>query len=194
MIESQNGGTKQLTYREDDAHTSADAGVMALAVRKDTAAALAGTDGDYIPLIVDNTGRLYVAPLVAGTATIGNVGEVAITTGGCSSSRVVSSGASADKTAVKASAGKVYAIQVTNVNAAIRWLQLYDVASASVTVGTTTPLLSFGIPGNTAGGGFTLPVPAGIGFSTAITLALTTTAGGSTSVTSGEVVCNLLYS
>ncbi len=46
---------------EDAAHSSGDKGIMALAVRQDTAAALAGTNGDYIPLIVDASGRLYVA-------------------------------------------------------------------------------------------------------------------------------------
>lgn len=45
---------------EDAAHTSGDVGVMALGVRKDTAAALAGTDGDYQPAIYDANGRLHV--------------------------------------------------------------------------------------------------------------------------------------
>ena len=49
-----------LEKAEDAAHTTADKGIMALAVRKDTAAALASTDGDYIPLIVDDTGQLWV--------------------------------------------------------------------------------------------------------------------------------------
>lgn len=53
---------------EDAAHTSGDNGLMILAVRKDSAAALAGTDGDYIPLIVDANGRLHV--LDANSATI----------------------------------------------------------------------------------------------------------------------------
>lgn len=50
----------QLAKAEDATHSSGDTGVMLLAVRKDTAAALAGTDGDYIPLIVDANGRLHV--------------------------------------------------------------------------------------------------------------------------------------
>ena len=49
-----------LEKAEDAAHTTADKGIMALAVRKDTAAALAGTDGDYIPLIVDASGQAWV--------------------------------------------------------------------------------------------------------------------------------------
>ncbi len=53
---------------EDAAHSSGDKGVMFLAVRKDSAVALAGADGDYIPLIVDANGRLHV--LDANSATI----------------------------------------------------------------------------------------------------------------------------
>jgi hypothetical protein len=51
---------------EDAAHTSGDTGVMALTVRADTAAATAGTTGDYQPQITDSVGatwmREYYAP------------------------------------------------------------------------------------------------------------------------------------
>lgn len=46
-------------YDEDAAHQSGDTGSFVLAVRKDTAASLAGTDGDYAPLEVDANGRLH---------------------------------------------------------------------------------------------------------------------------------------
>lgn len=49
-----------LSHAEDAAHVSGDAGIQALAVRNDTLAALAGTDGDYAPLQVDADGALYV--------------------------------------------------------------------------------------------------------------------------------------
>lgn len=51
------GGTQ---YQEDAAHQSGDTGTLALAVRKDTAAQVAGTDGDYSVLITDANGRLHV--------------------------------------------------------------------------------------------------------------------------------------
>lgn len=57
---------------EDAVHASGDTGIMALAVRKDTASALAGTDGDYIPLVVDASGRLHVA--------VGSIPAAALTT------------------------------------------------------------------------------------------------------------------
>lgn len=46
-------------YAEDTAHVTGGIGVMPLAVRKDTAAALADTDGDYAPVEVDANGRLH---------------------------------------------------------------------------------------------------------------------------------------
>ena len=54
-----------ITHDEDAAHSSGDKGVMSLAVRNDTLAALAGTDGDYAPLQVNADGALYVA--ISGT-------------------------------------------------------------------------------------------------------------------------------
>lgn len=56
-----------LTKSEDAAHSSGDRGIQVFAVRKDTAAALAGTDGDYAPLEVDADGRLHVIDVNSGT-------------------------------------------------------------------------------------------------------------------------------
>jgi len=64
-----------LAKAEDAAHSSGDVGVMGLAVRSDTAAALATTTGDYIPLITDASGRLWVNPqgnVAADAADSGN--------------------------------------------------------------------------------------------------------------------------
>jgi len=66
---------KELVRLEDDAHTSGDPGVPALGVRQDTAASLAGTDGDYTMPIFDANGRQHVnvgvsaLPTDASTAT-----------------------------------------------------------------------------------------------------------------------------
>lgn len=57
---------------EDAAHTSADTGVMALAVRKDVPTALAGTDADYAPLEVDAIGRAHVRT-ASPSASLSNV-------------------------------------------------------------------------------------------------------------------------
>ena len=57
---------------EDAAHASGDTGIMALGVRKDTAAATAA-DGDYVPLIVDATGHLWVKLGANSGVDIGDV-------------------------------------------------------------------------------------------------------------------------
>lgn len=64
---------------EDAAHSSGDKGIMLLAVRKDSATALAGSDGDYIPLIVDSSGRLHVTS--SATAVAGDVAHDAADSG-----------------------------------------------------------------------------------------------------------------
>lgn len=56
------GGAGGTEFAEDSVHASGALGTFALVVRKDTAATLAGTDGDYTGLIVDALGRLHVNP------------------------------------------------------------------------------------------------------------------------------------
>ena len=63
-------------HAEDDAHSGGDKGALVLAVRNDTPGALAGADGDYIPLTTDSTGRLYVLAAQTGTWNVGTVTAV----------------------------------------------------------------------------------------------------------------------
>jgi hypothetical protein len=91
------------------------------------------------------------------------------------------------KTAVKASAGQVYGYHIYNPNSVDIYLQFYNVASASVTVGTTTPDKTLWIPAGGAldtGAGLTFPW----NFSTAITIAPTTTITGSTTPSTGLLI------
>lgn len=53
-------------YAEDSAHSSGHIGIMPLAVRKDTAGALADTDGDYSPLQVNSGGALRTSLQASG--------------------------------------------------------------------------------------------------------------------------------
>ena len=57
---------------EDAAHSTGAKGIMPLAVRKDVAAALAGSDGDYIPLVTDAKGALHTrgAGIQSGALTV----------------------------------------------------------------------------------------------------------------------------
>jgi hypothetical protein len=62
-------GASDLGKAEDSAHASGDVGVMALAVRADTAAATAA-NGDYVPLLTDSTGRLWSNTELPDAATL----------------------------------------------------------------------------------------------------------------------------
>lgn len=131
--------------------------------------------------------------LVAGTATIGSVGLAPQTTGGLTTATLISA-ASTNATSVKGSAGQLFFIQATNINAAVRYLKFYNKASAP-TVGTDTPVLTFAIPGNTAGAGFLVEVTNGLAFGTGIAYAITT--GSSTAdtgaVAASDIIVNLGY-
>jgi hypothetical protein len=76
LLDGGDGSSAQLDKAEDAAHASGDRGFMLLAVRADTPTALAGTDGDYIPLIIGPDGGLWARlsqPLPAGTNAIGKL-------------------------------------------------------------------------------------------------------------------------
>jgi len=115
------------------------------------------------------------------------------TAGGLSMHKTVSA-ASTNATNVKNAAGQVYGIQVTNVNAAARYLKLYN-TSSSPTVGTDVPVKTLIIPGNTAGAGFVIAWPNGLALSRGISFALTTepTDAGTTGVSANEHVVNIDY-
>lgn len=97
---------------------------------------------------------------------------------------------------VKASAGTVYGVWFSNTATATRFLKFYNATAANVTVGTTTPVLTLALPGNTSddvSGVFS--IPQGIAFSTAITVAATTGVADSDTGAPGanEVICNIFY-
>jgi len=77
------GGTQ---FAEDSAHTTADLGTLALAVRHDTSTTGLGVDGDYAALVLNANGRLFTtstidAALPAGTNNIGDVDILTIAAG-----------------------------------------------------------------------------------------------------------------
>jgi hypothetical protein len=153
-----------------------------LGVRKDTATQLAGTDADYSPLITDVNGRLQVIASPQATAA-----------GGATPVSTVSA-ASTNATSLKGSAGTVYSVTASNVNAAVRYLKFYNKATAP-TVGTDTPVYVFPLPGNTAGAGVTHAFAMGLNFSTGIAWALTVeaTVAGTTGVSASEHVVSIAY-
>lgn len=135
-----------------------------------------------------------VTSISAGSNLIGDVGLSGTrTSGGTTLYRNVDADETED--AVKASAGQLYWIHAMNLTAAVLYLQLYNAVTGSVTVGTTTPDLTFPIPtqGDTNGAGFVLAIPNGIAFSTAITVACTTTVGGASGPAANGCIVNMGY-
>lgn len=99
---------------------------------------------------------------------------------------------------IKTSAGKLGWLHVINRSTGVRYLKFYDLAAASVTVGTTTPVLSFPVPtmADTNGAGFTINFgDAGVQFSTAICVVATTGVADSDTGAPGanDVVLNCGY-
>jgi len=99
----------------------------------------------------------------------------------------------ATKAAVDASSGTIHAIVIDNTanSGEATYLKLWDVASGSVTVGTTAPDWVFKVPASTKR---TIIFPEGAAYGTALTAACVTTAGtaGTTNPTS-DVVVEILF-
>ena len=132
-------------------------------------------------------GDVDVTSIAAGTNLIGDVGIQPRTSGGLTTFMASGSDGSsilvATAQAVKASAGQLYGYYVYNPEAAVTFLHWYNTAAASVTVGTTNPMMSFAIP---AGAAANLSFPAGVVFSNAgWSVAATTTAAGNSAPATG---------
>jgi hypothetical protein len=123
------------------------------------------------------------------------VSPVPHTVGGCAIFRSIDLDETEEE--VKATAGQVYGGLITNTATATRWIKFYNATTANTTVGTTTPVITWGIPGNATddigaafnNGGM------GVTFDTAITVAATTgVADADTGAPSAnDVIVNLFY-
>lgn len=122
--------------------------------------------------------------LPAGTNNIGQVVPAASATlGGLTQHKTDALVATA--VAVKASAGQVYGYHISNQSDADAYVQFYNIAQGSVTVGTSTRTRTLFIP---QGGVIDTALPFGLTFSTAITIAATTTITGNTAPSTGLLV------
>lgn len=178
LVTSVGTAAASLGKAEDAAHASGDVGVMLLAVRTDTAAALAGTDGDYAPLEVDASGRLWVSSVSQPS-----------TSGGLTTYRSLDLGSTG--VAVKTSAGQLYGYYLyNNSSSATRFVKIYDKASAASS--SDTPVMTLPIP---AGSAANVSFGAGIAFASGISVRATTAiADNDTGAPStNDVVVNLLY-
>jgi hypothetical protein len=143
---------------------------------------VSGSGSPRVTIASDNTANInpWLVSLVGSAAQ------------GAAAYHTLIAAATTNATSVKASAGAINSIHVTNGAAASRWLKIFNLAAAP-TVGTSTPVLNLQIPAGWSG-----PVdtgPFGIRLGTGIAYAIT---GGqplldATAVTAGDVVLNLTF-
>jgi hypothetical protein len=99
--------------------------------------------------------------------------QAAFARGGCAIHRTLDLDESEEE--VKGTAGVLYGWAITNRATTTRYVKIYNATAASVTVGVTTPVITWGIPGNSTDHvGANMLGGVGIGFSTAICVACTT--------------------
>jgi hypothetical protein len=145
-------------------------------------------------------GQVDLASFLGSTVSASNpiwVATVPTATGGWSAlNATAADGATActnSAQSVKGSQGTFGGYYINNPNTSDVWLHVYNVASGSVTVGTTTPALSFRISGVSANSvGANLELANGVQFSTAISIACTSTAGGN-GAPSNAVEADIFY-
>ena len=177
-----------------DADTGALAGaVSGTEVQVDVVAALpagANAIGKLAANSGVDIGDVDVTSIAAGTNAIGNVGVVPRTSGGLS----IATDIDLDETEleVKASAGQLFGWYIYNDGAAEVYVKLYNDTAANVIVGTTVPVMTFGLP---AGSAANVVNPMGIAFSAGICAACTTvaTTADTTAPAANQVVANFYY-
>ena len=132
---------------------------------------------------VSNAGTFATqATLQAGTATAGGFMPTPTT----ASTQAVSAfegDAVTTASTVKASAGNFYGYLVTNTNASVCYLQVFN--TTTPTLGTTAPIISMGIP---ASGAANVQFPFPVNFSTAIAVASTTASKGASTCGTGMTI------
>jgi hypothetical protein len=109
------------------------------------------------------TANIGTGSIATGTNAIGDVGlQVRATATGAASSHHIVSAATTNVAQIKATAGRVIGYCLSNNSAGWRYVKLHNVASATAGAGV---VLTIGVPPN---GKAECSIPAGIGFSTAI--------------------------
>lgn len=115
---------------------------------------------------------------------------------GASVKYVTSAGSTEDETEIKATAGRLFSVTITNTNAAVRYWRCSNLTAANTTPGTSTVLIGGAIPGATTGAGITASFgPKGIAFSTALTCWFVTGAADSdvAEVAANEIKAMFVY-
>lgn len=188
-------GTPIMGYAAADSVDSGDVGVVRMTTARSLHTVVTNSTGSVIDPQADDAAFTVAASLISVVGGVnttdsvdsGDAGALAMTAsralhvtlktdsvGGTS----VYKSLDLDETEedVKTSAGTLYWVHAVNLTADPLYLKFYNATAANVTVGTTTPVLTFPVvsQGSTDGAGFVFSVPHGIAFNTAISMAATT--------------------
>lgn len=191
--EGTNGNHRQVVVLGDP---SSNAGVAAV---KDASTAPVAADPALVVAISPNSVNANGQTTMANSAPVAIASDqsavkvtpgVSATANGTTLSRV-NAGATTNATNLKASAGQIYSLSVYNVAAYTVFLKIYNKAS-SPTVGTDTPVWTIPIP---AGGGFSKVWPMGVPFGIGISYAITKLQADSdtTAVAAGDVTGQIMW-
>ncbi len=114
-------------------------------------------------------------------------------TNGTTAYKLIST-ASTNANNIKSSGGNLYSIIAIGLTSTVRYLKLYNKASAP-TVGSDVPLMTIPIPANTQGAGVALPFSMGVNFPLGIAIAITSGVADNDSgaIGAGDVIVNLTY-
>jgi len=142
--------------------------------------------------------RIRVSTAITGTGTItpqwdsrnhAPLQAINVTANPSGGTSVATGSIGATKTAIKTTAGALYGWYFYNSNSAVAYVQLFANTVAGVTLGTTAPTMSLGIPPGSAAN---MAFDTGVSYATAITIAITTTRAGATGPTN-TVDYNIYY-
>jgi hypothetical protein len=174
-----------------------DGAALPNAVAEGQAVRAKGTlSGVGLTMLVSEDGSLQygttTTPLVVDLGANNDVTAIptAATTGGCTPNSSIST-AAVMETEIKATAGQLYQLVITNLDATPVFARLYNDTAAN-TDQTDTPIQRFVVPtqGNGNGAGFVLPITIGQTYSTAITLRITT---GAADTDTGALSANEVF-
>ncbi len=165
-----------------------------LAVKSTTlsTAANQATEISSLATIATNTGAAI--PTQASNVSIGGVGVLASTSGGATPSSAIAPATPAGVN-LKASAGQVYSIQATTIQATPVFLKLYNSATAP-TCGSGTPVMRIMVPAAATaanGAGTNVSIPVGAAFSAGIGYCVTGSLADNdtTAITAANTLINI---
>lgn len=148
-------------------------------------------DANVAPVDPVNGMSVQLIPaLPTGANNIGTVGLKPQTSGGTTATKYISA-ANTNANNIKGSPGQVFDVEIDNVSASVRYVKLYNKASAP-TVGTDIPVITLAVqPNNNR----RLQVENGIAFGLGISIAMT---GGqadadTTAIAAGDLVVNVMW-